>query len=809
MVRARLPSVLGWLSAGKDRVVRWKYPPCGLFQQLIRLLTRMSCNATGAEARSGLTRPDSSSSSTAGSPGRRRSQRPAEGRVAEEDEDEPEDESEAGEGDEGDESEDEDTATVDGDAAVSPDPRGTTTFMLPSLFLNRPATVWIDYPNFTGEQRTEGAESIFELTNKRLLPLTFKSDRNINCITNCFKRVGFKRLLKGTSYNVYWGHTLNEKSFNKLAPGQLVNHFPGSYGIGRKDYLWKNLARMQRQFGAAYDFVAKSYLLPRDREYLERDWCDGDVFIVKPPAQAEGRGIRLINKLEQAPKGSTAALVQKYLGEPYLINNKKFDMRIYIGVTSFDPLRCYMFEEGLSRFATSDYKHVTNSNRKDRYMHLTNYSVNKKSSGYERNTDAEKDDEGSKWSLAATWKHLLEHGVDVPALQARIRDICLKTLISVEHSVVSKQLQMCHGRAQKSCFEVFGFDVLIDKDLKPWLIEVNVACSLASSSPLDKRIKNLLMTDMFHMLGVVPFDRRKIKAEEEEKRRSRLLRGNTAPLKHRNTHELQGRSLAEMPLSDLDVIIEAEDEYRRRGHWTRLFPCAGMRSYLTFFEFPRYSNTLLAKWFESPEWPLLTPHLNRAAWVAGYTPSVGAISLSQLQTKPDRSRTAASSRDAARDGISISGGGRSQPQDGGELVAREGTYIGTARPRSASRRDRERESPMPLRAAAAAEREGRQSNGGGAAREREGSSPQLNAVAYYGPPSPSPGGRMPGHTHMPAGPRRHSAAAAASLAGYEGVTRGPTHGVGVVRRASPLTLTLPHTLTRTPTPTGTPTPAPT
>ena len=59
---------------------------------------------------------------------------------------------------------------------------------------------------------------------------------------------------------------------------------------------------MQRQHGAAYDFVAKSYLLPRDREYLERDWCDGDVFIVKPPAQAEGRGIRLINKLEQAPR---------------------------------------------------------------------------------------------------------------------------------------------------------------------------------------------------------------------------------------------------------------------------------------------------------------------------------------------------------------------------------------------------------------------------------------------------------------------------------------------------------------------------
>ena len=97
-----------------------------------------------------------------------------------------------------------------------------------------------------------------------------------------------------------------------------------------------------------------------------------------------------------------------------------------------------MFDEGLSRFATSDYVNVTNANRKNRYMHLTNYSVNKKSSDYERNTDADKDDEGSKWSLAATWKHLAEQGVDVPALQSRVRDICLKTLISVEHSVVSR-----------------------------------------------------------------------------------------------------------------------------------------------------------------------------------------------------------------------------------------------------------------------------------------------------------------------------------------------------------------------------------
>jgi len=99
-----------------------------------------------------------------------------------------------------------------------------------------------------------------------------------------------------------------------------------------------------------------------------------------------------------------------------------------------------------------------------------------------------------------------------------------------------------------ACFELFGFDVLLDKDLKPWLIEVNVACSLSSSSPLDKHIKNMLMTDLFHMVGIVPFDRKRQQEDAEEKRKARLLHGNTTALKHRNVFELQGPPRA-LPLA--------------------------------------------------------------------------------------------------------------------------------------------------------------------------------------------------------------------------------------------------------------------
>lgn len=69
---------------------------------------------------------------------------------------------------------------------------------------------------------------------------------------------------------------------------------------------------------------------------------------------------------------------------PHLIDGLKYDMRIYVLVTSYDPLKVYLFKEGLVRFATEKY--TTNiSSLKKRFIHLTNYSVNKKAEGYVKN----------------------------------------------------------------------------------------------------------------------------------------------------------------------------------------------------------------------------------------------------------------------------------------------------------------------------------------------------------------------------------------------------------------------------------------
>ena len=79
-------------------------------------------------------------------------------------------------------------------------------------------------------------------------------------------------------------------------------------------------------------------------------------------------------------------VVSEYISNPLLLNGYKFDMRIYVAITSINPLRIYMYEEGLARFATCKYSNNTGG-KSSKYMHLTNYSINKKNAAFQHNKD--------------------------------------------------------------------------------------------------------------------------------------------------------------------------------------------------------------------------------------------------------------------------------------------------------------------------------------------------------------------------------------------------------------------------------------
>ena len=328
-------------------------------------------------------------------------------------------------------------------------------------------------------------------------------------VRNAFKRAGFRiNAGHGSICSVSWARHTGTKLWD-LPAEAVVNHFPGSWALGRKDGLWKALSVQMQKHAAEYTFAPRTFVLPQDRGALEKALeltrsdsnqkkprpgalRGGGVLIVKPLNSSRGRGIHLSMSMPDLPPDGKA-LVQDYIDRPLTLNDHKFDLRMYVLVTSFDPLRAYVFQEGLARFASQPYTLPTDSS--DLYSQLTNYSICKHDEDYVPNTSAEADGEGCKWSLSALWSALTAAGHEVKKLRGAIEEVLFKTLLAVQGHVVSKYNERFAWR-RGACFELFGFDVLLDEALKPWLLEVNVSPDLSAASPLDKLLKGSLSSDM-------------------------------------------------------------------------------------------------------------------------------------------------------------------------------------------------------------------------------------------------------------------------------------------------------------------------
>ena len=145
---------------------------------------------------------------------------------------------------------------------------------------------------------------------------------------------------------------------------------------------------MAKVYSKEFNFFPKSWLLPHDynevKEYLTNN--RKSTIILKPAGNCQGRGIYLVNKVSEIPVGEKY-VVQEYIHKPFLIDNLKFDFRIYVIITGVNPLRIFIYEEGLARFATEIYEEPNNENIDDDYMHLTNYAINKRSENFVKNKD--------------------------------------------------------------------------------------------------------------------------------------------------------------------------------------------------------------------------------------------------------------------------------------------------------------------------------------------------------------------------------------------------------------------------------------
>ena len=175
-------------------------------------------------------------------------------------------------------------------------------------------------------------------------------------------------------------------------------------------------------------------------------------------------------------------IIQKYLDNPLLYKKRKFDIRCFVLLDS--NLNLYYCKEGHLK-GSSELYNVENSNK---FIHITNYSFQKKTSNFE------KYEYGNEISYEAFKQFLKEEGFPPDKFNTMIED--MKFLIKISFKSVSKKI---YKTSDVLCFELFGYDFIIDNEFKPWILEINNNPGLGISSPVIQKIIPRMIDDAFRL----------------------------------------------------------------------------------------------------------------------------------------------------------------------------------------------------------------------------------------------------------------------------------------------------------------------
>ncbi len=367
-------------------------------------------------------------------------------------------------------------------------------------------------------------------------------------------------------WDTCWHTGMPERAaFRATAPNRTVNHIPGNNCLTIKSRLDATLRAIRERATVAYgegstlarrtEFVPSVYSMPGDYHALLSAATDDpdQLWMLKPKNGARGRDIRLLDDVAETPTDDRW-LVQGYLSRPHLMKDRKYVLRLYVLVSSVEPLRVYVYEQGFAKLASCPYSLEDRSNP---YVHQTNPDVNA------HNTDAESPVVFIDFKRYRAW--LREQGHDDQKLFERIDDLIALTLIGARENMRSATDRF--GADPRGCYELIGMDCLVDEDLNPWLLECNLSPSLGvcaapeDGGVVEEQVKHRLVNDMVALVGLNDANRQRVGADG----------------------------------SPEELAAEADAEAGRAGGFRRVYPTPEPERHLPFFPFPRRADMVLAR----------------------------------------------------------------------------------------------------------------------------------------------------------------------------------------------------------------------
>lgn len=392
--------------------------------------------------------------------------------------------------------------------------------------------------------------------------------------------------------------------YARLSGSQAINRLPRmSTELNQKDAFALHVRRAGERHGQAeFDFHPRTFVLPRDRAALETVAAHAPSpttpFIVKPVFGGRGVGIHVESAASVVANTPMDGewIVQEYIPNPMIIDGRKFTLRLYVLVTSVDPLIVYWHTEGIAKFAGTPYGNAESDERffnqaDGLHMHITNNAANSDASAHSVSDDPNVDSVGLRRSVRAVRTYLQERGLDSDAIFSRIKDALLKSIILVERNVSDAATQFMPQRPRPKAFQLLGVDVDLDDTQKPFVIESNVNPSLSVHAPFELGAKERLLGETFDLVQLTRFN---ASAYIEAEVKPRLRRERTCGM----PGAPENACVPDAPDSwQLDLAAQFEFQQAVRSGYELLYPrAASWQHYRRFFETAHASDAFLGAW---------------------------------------------------------------------------------------------------------------------------------------------------------------------------------------------------------------------
>ena len=298
-------------------------------------------------------------------------------------------------------------------------------------------------------------------------------------------------------------------TFYDLSKYSRVGRFPdqNTYKDGINIYYNK----YKEKFPEDFNYIPETYLWPQHEKIIKEKFSNytydpNNVWMFKPARDYGGHNVHIINSykndiLKEAKKKKNLFLITRYIMNPMLINKKKFDLRAFVLVTGFSPLKVYLYKDGYVRITIKEFN-LNKKSIKDQKMHITITLL----SNSEKNYKFEKnlwDDSANFWNYLLFEKYCLKNSISYINIRNQMKDIITKTFITLRESFT--ELFKTKKLNEMNLFQLYDFDIMIDANYKVYILELNRLPAMSPDHISANNIYSHIVSDILNIVGIVPF----------------------------------------------------------------------------------------------------------------------------------------------------------------------------------------------------------------------------------------------------------------------------------------------------------------